>query len=425
MSNKIIAAALLCSLSAFGADGAASSAPAKPSGKTILYASVGPELTIYSVDIVSATLTRRGSLTLPANVQEAVVHPSKKLIYIAWSDGGASYTSSGSGAAPKGSHHGVTAFRIDPATGALTAFGPVASLPSRPIHITIDAPGTHILTAYNDPSSLTVHKVNADGTLGAQVPQAGGLDTGIYAHNIRVDPSNKIVFLVTRGNGPTPTKAEDPGAVKVFAYDDGKLQNRQSVAPNGGFNFQSRHLDFHPSRPWIFLTLERQNRLAMFEKHPDGTLSSKAAFDKTTLVEPGNIRSGQTTSTIHVHPNGRFVYAGNRASASVEVQGKQVWAGGENSIAVFSINQQTGEPTLIQDADTHGLHPRTFSLDAGGKILIAANLATLPARDGSTIPASLAVFRIKDDGRLDFVRKYGVDSGNGRTLFWSGIVSLP
>jgi len=39
------------------------------------------------------------------------------------------------------------------------------------------------------------------------------------------------------------------------------------------------------------------------------------------------------------------------------------------------------------------------------------------------VPASLAVFRIGDDGKLGFVRKYDVDVGD-RTLFWMGMVQL-
>ena len=50
----------------------------------------------------------------------------------------------------------------------------------------------------------------------------------------------------------------------------------------------------------------------------------------------------------------------------------------------------------------------------------------LAVRDGATVrtvPASLALFRIGDDGKLDFVRKYDVDVGN-RTMFWMGMVPL-
>ncbi len=241
--------------------------------KVVLYAAVGSELTQYDMDVEGAALVKRNSITLPANVQEAALHPSKRYIYIAWSNGGPSNIPQGS-AAPSGSQHGLSAFRIDPASGALLPHGQPAPLPSRPIHVTTDISGTHILAAYNDPSGLTVHRIEADGTIGSQVKQPQPLDVGIYGHQVRVEPSNDMVILVTRGNGPTPSKPEDPGALKLFSYKDGLLANRMSIAPGGGFNFQVRHLDFHPSRPWVLVSLERQNKLDVFEKRPDGTLSA-------------------------------------------------------------------------------------------------------------------------------------------------------
>jgi len=39
------------------------------------------------------------------------------------------------------------------------------------------------------------------------------------------------------------------------------------------------------------------------------------------------------------------------------------------------------------------------------------------------MPACLSVFRIADDGRLDFVRKYDVEVGN-QQMFWMGMVTL-
>jgi len=399
---------------------------ATASGRVVLYAAVGAELTQYDVDVDTATLVKRGSITLPANVQEVVVHPSRRYLYIAWSNGGPSNLPQGS-VAPRGSQHGLSAFRIDPASGALLPHGNPAVLPSRPIHVTTDIPGTHALVAYNDPSGLTVHRIESDGTIGTQVKPAAPLDVGIYGHQVRVDPSNNMVILVTRGNGPTTTKPEDPGALKIFAYNDGLLTNRLSIAPGGGFNFQSRHLDFHPSGPWIFLSLERQNKLDVFERLKDGTLSRSPLFSKDTLSDPSNVRPGQALGTIHVHPNGRFVYMANRASGTKDFQGQSVFVGGENSIAVFSINQDTGEPTLIQNADTRGIHTRTFALDPSGRILVAANMMELPVRYGNgvrTVPASLAVFRVRDDGKLDFVRKDDVAVGS-RNIFWMGITALP
>jgi len=392
--------------------------------RVALYAGVGNALTQYDVDVENAVLIKRATLTLPGNVQYAWPHPSRHYFYVAWSTGGPPIP----GVDSSGGRHGVSAFTIDPASGALHSHGPPAELASRPIHVSTDIPGTHLLIAYNDPSGVTVHRINADGTIGSRIKSPAPLDVGIYAHQVRVDPSNKIVILVTRGNAPSGTKPEDPGALKIFSYEDGLLMNRASIAPGRGFNFQPRHLDFHPSRPWIFVSLEHQNKIEVYQKLKDGTLSPEPLFIKDTVADPDHVRMGQEAGTVHVHPNGRFVYVANRASGTADSQGKPVFAGGENSIAVFAINQNTGEPTLIQNIDTRGMTPRTFALDPTARILIAANQLPLTTGNGinaKIVPPNLAVFRIRSDGKLGFVRTIDVDAHNGKMMFWMGLVPLP
>lgn len=380
--------------------------------KVALYAAVGRELTAYHVDVEAATLVKRASVTLPQNVQEAWPHPSRRYLYVTWSGAG---------------QHGVTAFRIDPASGAFAPHGQPIGLAARSVFISVDIPGNYLVVAYNTPSGATVHRIAADGTLAAAVPQAANLDFGVYAHQVRVDPSNRMVILVTRGNGPTATKKEDPGALKVFGYHQGVLRNLASIAPGGGYNFQPRHVEFHPTRPFVFITLERQNQLQVYRKLDGPTLGASPLFTKETLADPRR-PTGQATSTIHIHPSGRFLYLGNRASDTADFRGKRVFAGGENSIAVYSINQETGEPTLIQNADTRGMHPRTFAIDPSGRILVVANLEEVLVRDKEEVrpvPATLSVFGIRSDGKLEFVRKYDQDTSGGRSLFWTGMVALP
>ncbi len=387
------------------------------SRRVALYANVGPELTHYDVDVEGAALTRRATVTLPAGVQYAWPHANRRILYVASS-------SSASGYGPAGTEHHVTAFRIDPATGALSKHGEAIRLPTRPIHITTDIPSEYLLVAFNNPSALRVYRINQDLTPGEEVKQAP-MDAGIFAHQTRVTPDNRLAILVTRGNEGTPAKAEDPGALKVFDYGSGMLSNESSIAPNGGREFGPRHLDFHPTRPWIYVSIETQNKMVTY-KMERGKVNPEIAFRAETLAEPNNIRARQAAGTVHVHPNGRFLYGANRAEATVEFQGKKVFKGGENSIVVYEIDQATGGPKPIQHIETRGIHPRTFHIDPGGRLLVAQHNLPVNVRDGDTVrsvPAGLSVFRIGSDGRLAFVRKYDVDVGNS-LMFWMGMVAL-
>jgi 6-phosphogluconolactonase (cycloisomerase 2 family) len=378
----------------------------------VLYAANGPELTTYAVDASGGSLTKTSSVTLPFAVQYVWNHPSNRVLYAAWSNG------------MQGDRHGVTAYRIDASTGALSPHGQPIEIRHRPVHLTLDADATHVLVAYNNPSSLSVHRLNADGTLGIEVNQPAVPDGGIYAHQIRVHSSNDMVVMVTRGNGPSANRPEDPGALKVYGYKHGVVTNRQSIAPNGGFGYQPRHLDFHPTQPLIYLNLERQNQLQVYRINAGGSLEPKALFTKDTLDHQAAAKPAQMTGAIHVHPNGRFVYLSNRASGTTTVGGTPVWEGGENTIGVYAIDQKTGEPTRIQNIDSGGMHARTFTLDAASGILVAANQNAVTKSDGTRVPASLAVFRIADEGTLTLVRKYDVETGEGRSLMWAGLLRL-
>jgi len=384
--------------------------------KTVYYAAIGPELGVFDIDVDEAALTRCGAVTLPANIQYAWPHPSRRYLYVASSNGGPRVA---------GDKHFATALAVAPATGSLRPHGDSAALPSRPIHLSVDRSGEYLLTAYNNPSHITVHRLNADGSIGAPVTQPEKLDTGIYAHQVLTAPSNRLVTLVARGNDAEPGKAEDPGAIKTFSFDNGELRNLASIAPGTGLGFGPRHLAFHPTKPWVFVSIERQNKLYVYALESVSGLKREPLFVKDTLSKMPAMR--QAAGAIHVHPSGKFVYVTNRASDRSSFNGKPAVVGGQNDVAVFSIDQATGEPTLIQNADGQTVELRTFGIDPGGRMLVAAGIASAPVRDGDRIievPAALSVFRVGDDGKLAFIRKYDIDTGPERQ-FWTGMITLP
>ena len=383
-----------------------------------LYASVGPELTHYDVDVDNAELTRRGSLRLPANVHYAWPHASGQYLYVASSDSAA-----GVGGFVSANHF-LSALRIDPASGDLSPHGAPIPLPTRPIHLSSDIPSRHLLAAFSNPSGLRVYRVNPDATPGAEVAQPEPVDPGIYAHQVRVSLDDRLAILVTRGHDAADGKPEQPGALEVFRYRDGLLTGETSIAPGQGYGFGPRHLDFHPTRPWVYVSLERQNRLDVFEIE-GVSLSAAPRFSVGTLSQPATTGARQMAGTVHVHPGGGFAYVANRASSTVGEGAQRVFAGGENTLAVFAIDSATGEPTAIQHVDTRGIHCRTFHIDPSRRLLVAAHIIGLPVREGDAlrnVPACLSLFRVGADGRLEFVRKYDVDVGN-QQMFWMGMVA--
>ena len=385
--------------------------------KAVFYQSIGPELARYDIDVDGAALTRRDAVTTPgANVQYVWPHPSKKFLYVVSSDGGP-------GTIP-GTKHIATAFRIDPATGALTQHGATAPLPSRPVHCSVDRSGEYLLTAYNYPSSITVHRLKPDGTIGDPVVPGERLDVGIFAHQVLTTPGNHTAIMVTRGNNPEANKPEDPGALKIYGFKDGALSNLASIQRGNGLGFGPRHFDIHPIKPWLFLSVERQSELHVYRLNDDGTLPRDAMFIENALVDPANRVHTQMAGAIHIHPNGRFVYVTNRNSGTEEIGGRKVFKGGENNVAVFSIDQASGEPELIQNIEARTIHLRTFAIDPSGRLLIAASILPMAMRDGGTTPAALVLYRIGADGRLEFARKIDVDTGRFMQ-FWTGIVTLP
>src|SRR5438552_49139 len=113
--------------------------------KSAFYSGVGPQLTHFEVDFEAATLSKRGSVKLPGGIQYAWPHPSRRHFYVASSSGGV-------GIAPvpgfPPNEHRLTAFRVA-TSGELSPFGDPIKLRQRPVHMSVDHAGEHVLVAYN------------------------------------------------------------------------------------------------------------------------------------------------------------------------------------------------------------------------------------------------------------------------------------
>ena len=250
-------------------------------GKLALYAAAGADLLHYEADPRTGRLDRRD-----------VLHSPFPFLKFGWPDPTMSYLYVASTNAPLGTDgdsHFLSAYRIDKQSGALAPHGDPVALPSGATHLTLDVPGRHAIAVHRR-GIISVNRINADGTVGEAVPQPPGLDVGIFSHQVRVAPSNDLVIVTARGNRPTPNKAEEPGSLNILSYRDGVLGKKSKIAP--GLGFGPRNIGFHPTRSWIYVGLELQNRIHCYEFR-NGEISPKPLFVKDTLAGGGTSRRDQ------------------------------------------------------------------------------------------------------------------------------------
>src|SRR5438552_9856794 len=151
---------------------------AQAKAKSAFYSGVGGQLTHFEVDFDAAALAKRAAVTLPGGIQYAWPHPSRRYLYVATSSGGV-------GIAPVPGYppnlHCLSAFRVSP-LGELAPHGEPVRLRQRPVHLSVDRAGEHVLVAYNFPSGISVHKIKGDGNIADEVKQPADLEMGIYFH---------------------------------------------------------------------------------------------------------------------------------------------------------------------------------------------------------------------------------------------------
>ena len=379
-----------------------------------LYASIGTQFCWYLPDLTAHQLDFISSRDFGSNIQYVWAHPQKDIIYVALSDGGPG---------KKGSYHSILACSIDRKTGEPAILGPKQRVPYRPIHLSTDERGENLFVAYNNPSSMSVHKIEANGDIGDTRIQLSKDQAGIFGHQVRITPNGKTVILVCRGYDATDTTPEKPGCLKIFDLTDGEICHTKTISPFGGLGFGARHLDFHPSGHCFYLAIERQSELHTFKIAEHG-ISDNPLFTASTLSKPLQSGVRQANSAVHVHPSGKFVYVSNRTYPAAPINGR-ARPNGEDNIAVFEINEISYEPSLIQSADTLGSLPRTFSIHNSGKMLVAANSEAARKINSkgkaTSLPLSLVSYKIGENGKLALKHQIKFKDKN-QLLFWAGFL---
>jgi 6-phosphogluconolactonase len=250
----------------------------------------------------------------------------------------------------------VTAYAIHPATAALTELNQQPTHAPAPCHVVVDATGRWLIAANYGNGDICVYPIQNDVTVGAlgplsqriqQTSQAANTERqeGPHGHSVTLDAANRFAF------------ACDLGLDRVFIYRlDGE---RGALLPHGEARLAAgagpRHFAFHPSGAFAYVINELDNTITAF------------AYDAVrgelrTLQTLGTLPAGYTATSycadVHVHPSGQFLYGSNR---------------GHNSLAIFGIDQASGQLSPIGHQPVGGDWPRNFALHPTARWLYAAN----------------------------------------------------
>ncbi len=268
---------------------------------------------------------------------------------------------------------GVSAFTIDHRTGKLTFLNEVPSRGADPCYIIVDKVGKHVLVANYTGGSIAVFPIGPDGKLGeatAFVQHTGhGTDPkrqeGPHAHSIDLSPDQRFAFVDDLGLNE----------LLVYKYDATKGTLSPNDPPYAMLDpgIGPRHFVLAPSGKFAYVVAEMGSSVTAFSIDlKAGTLKKL----QTISALPKDYKGENDDAEIHIHPNGKFLYASNR---------------GHNSIAVFAIDPAKGTLTQVEDVPTQGEIPRSFELDPTGKFLFAENEKS----------DSIVIFRIDaNTGRL-------------------------
>lgn len=253
--------------------------------------------------------------------------------------------------AKNGDDGGVAAFSIKKG-GQLIALNSQLLPGSSPCHVSVNSKNDYVFTANYHKGEVVSHLINQEK--GGVQPAASVIkhegrgpdprQEKPHTHYAGLTPDEKYLAVVDLGIDALITYA---------IHNDGTLEKVKLLPLKAGCG--PRHLAFHPNGKFAYIMTEFSSAVIVLSFHKENGHFSEIQYISTL---PAEFTENNQGSAIHISSDGRFIYAGNR---------------GHNSIAVFSVDQKSGELSFMEHTFTEGDWPRDFDLDPSGKFIVASN----------------------------------------------------
>jgi 6-phosphogluconolactonase len=249
----------------------------------------------------------------------------------------------------------IASYSVHGKFGKLKPINVVSSNGAGPCKITVDYTGSAAFVANYDSGSAASYRILPNGALTKAVSTfqytGHGADvqrqTAPHAHCTTVSPNNSWVVINDLGLDRVSVYHLDAKTAQLTPNDPPFYQALPGSGP--------RSFVFHPAGKWAYSLNEINSTLdALAWDNTRGTLTRMQNI--STL--PKGFSGENTSAQVVIDAAGRFVYASNR---------------GDDSIAVFAVDDRDGQLTCAQRVKCGGKTPRHFALDPGNQWLLVAN----------------------------------------------------
>ncbi|KAF8057856.1 pgl [Scenedesmus sp. PABB004] len=275
----------------------------------------------------------------------------------------------------------LTAFSVDPASGALAELARLDMTGKSTCYISFDRDARHAVVSNYWDGIIDVVELDDRGvpTRVAQSHQQTRRETwrqvvsredhmanrqdGPHAHCTVFHPSFRWVFVPDLGDN----------CIHQYAWRDGRLAHEAFIQlpPGDG----PRHFVFHPTLPVAYSGCELGSRLQVFavdESDPDEVRPRITPLESHPTL-PAGFGSTNYVGEIKVDGSGRHVYVSNR---------------GHNSIAVYRVDPGSGRVTPVSIDAADGRTPRHFGLSPCGRFAVVGDQDSDVVKVFSVCPAS-------------------------------------
>jgi 6-phosphogluconolactonase len=290
-------------------------------------------------------------------------------------------------------------YNIDQVSGMLTPVG-TGRLAENLTYISFDRTGAFLLGASYGANLVSVNPVQSDGRVGDPLQV---IPTARNAHSIRADNTNRFVFAPHLGTDQVFQFFFDQKTGRLAANTPPVLQLEQGTGP--------RHFIVSGDNRFVYVLNELSGTVTVLALSANtGTLKeleSVSMLPPDTKLFRGMPRGADGTpatnhpdqdiwaADLHLTPNGRFLYASERTTSTLNA---------------FRVDSATGSLTYLASMPTEK-QPRGFAIAPGGRFVVVAG-------EKSDMLSSYAIDI--ESGALELIGRYP----SGRGPNWVEIIAF-